>query len=70
MFLNPDSQATINQRLWQHDLQRVAAVLQEFRYGLLTPEELKQPAPAGMCISTELAEKPYTVFDCFFYWQD
>lgn len=70
MYLNPGSQATINQELWQHDRQRVAAVLQEFRYGLLTPEELRQPAPAGIYIPTELAEKPYAVFDCFFYWQD
>lgn len=70
LYLNPDSQAAINQVLWQHDQQRVAAVLQEFRYGLLTPEELRQPAPAGIYIPTELAEKPYAVFDCFFYWQD
>jgi hypothetical protein len=70
MFLDPASQETINQTLWQHDRQRVAAVLQEFRYSLLTPEELREPAPAGIYIPTELAKGPYTVFDCFFYWQD
>ncbi|TPG65911.1 hypothetical protein [Hymenobacter nivis] len=70
LFLTPGSQIIINQQIWQHERQRVEAVLQEFRYGLLTPEELEQPAPAGIYIPTELAEKPYTVFDCFFYWQD
>jgi hypothetical protein len=45
-------------------------VLQNFRYGLLTPEELEQPAPPGLAIRTVLAEKPYRVFDCFFHWED
>ncbi len=69
-FLEPDSQDVINQVVWQHERQQVEAVLQEFRYGLLTPEELRKPAPADISIPTVLADKPYTVFDCFFYWQD
>ncbi|MDJ0365269.1 hypothetical protein QMK33_08895 [Hymenobacter sp. H14-R3] len=69
-FLDSDSQDTINQALWQPDRQHVEAVLQEFRYGLLTPEELQQPAPAGIFVPTVLSDGPYTVFDCFFYWQD
>lgn len=70
MFLETDSQDTINQFLWQHDRLYVEAIVQEFRYGLLTPEELERPAPAGILVPTVLADAPYTVFDCFFYWQD
>jgi hypothetical protein len=70
LFLEPTSQTTINQAVWQHDTQLIAAVLQEFHYGLLTPTELIQPAPTDISIPTVLADKPYSVFDCFFYWQD
>ncbi|MDQ2773115.1 MAG: hypothetical protein M3Y54_21735 [Bacteroidota bacterium] len=70
MFLEPESQASINQSVWQHDRQLIEAVLGEFRYGLLTAEELIQPAPANIFIPTVLADRPYKVFDCFFYWQD
>ena len=70
MFLTPDSPARIDNALWQHDSQLIEALLQEFRYSLLTPTELRQPAPAGISIPTVLADKPYSVFDCFFYWQD
>jgi hypothetical protein len=70
MFLTPDSPTAINKTLWQQDSLWLEALLQEFRYSLLTPDELKQPAPAGLSIPTVLADKPYNVFDCFFYWQD
>jgi hypothetical protein len=70
MFLEPASQANINQTVWQHDSQLIEAVLQEFRYSLLTSTELVQPAPSDISIRTVLADKPYSVFDCFFYWED
>ena len=69
-FLTPESPASIDQTLWQHDRQLVEALVQEFRYSLLTPTELRQPAPADLAIATILADKPYSVFDCFFYWED
>ena len=51
---------------------RVEAVLQNFRYGLLTPEELTFcPRLSVSLIPTVLGRpSPTTVFDCFFYWQD
>ena len=70
MFLGPESRAHINRPVWQHDRQLIEAVLQEFRYGLLTADELMQPAPTDISIPTVLADKPYKVFDCFFYWED
>jgi hypothetical protein len=70
MFLEPASQDVINQLVWQHDRQLIEAVLQEFHYSLLTSTELIQPAPTDIFIPTVLADKPYNVFDCFFYWQD
>ncbi|MDQ2793653.1 MAG: hypothetical protein M3Y12_06545 [Bacteroidota bacterium] len=70
IWLQPESQSSINQSVWQLERKLIEAVLQEFRYGLLTVEELIQPAPTAISITTELADKPYKVFDCFFYWQD
>lgn len=70
LFLASDSPNDINEALWQHGRQLVEAVAQKFRYSLLTPTELRQPAPAGLAIPTILADKPYSVFDCFFYWED
>jgi len=70
MFLTPDSSTNINEALWQHDSQLIESLMQEFRYSLLTPTELRQLAPAGLAIPTLLADKPYSVFDCFFYWED
>jgi hypothetical protein len=70
MFLEPLSQDNINRAVWQRDIQLIEVVLQEFRYSLLTSTELIQPAPTDISIPTVLADKPYNVFDCFFYWQD
>ena len=70
MFLTPDSPASITNARWQRDSQIVETVLQAFRYSLLTPTELRQPAPAGLVIPTVLADEPYSLFNCFFYWQD
>jgi hypothetical protein len=70
MFLEPTSQININQAVWQHDSQLIESVLQEFRYSLLVENELTQPAPIDIFIPTILADKPYKVFDCFFYWED
>ncbi len=70
MFLEPGSSTHINRAVWQHHGQLIEAVLQEFRYGLLTTDELLQPAPTDIRIRTVLADKPYKVFDCFFYWED
>lgn len=70
-FLDVAGQAAIDPARWQHDCYRLEMVLTEFRYQLLTPEELTHPAPADLTfIPTELADPPYSVFDCFFYWAD
>jgi hypothetical protein len=70
LFLEPESQDNINQAIWQHDSRLIEAVLQDFRYSLLSSTELAQPAPSDIFIPTVLADKPYKVFDCFFYWED
>ena len=69
-FLTIENQATIDQEVWQPEQQLIEHIFREFRYELLTPEELTQPAPADITIPTILADEPYTVFDCFFYWED
>lgn len=70
-FLEPEHPAAIDPQTWQTERQWLEAVLTHFRYALLTPEELVQPAPAAIThIPTVLADPPYRVFDCFFYWMD
>jgi len=69
-FLNSESQAAINPAVWHLEAASVRAILQAFHYRLLTPAELRQPAPVEVVVPTILADKPYQVFDCFFYWED
>ncbi|MGI4835569.1 MAG: hypothetical protein ACRYFK_19115 [Janthinobacterium lividum] len=70
-FLEPASQADIDLANWQATQQWLEATFAEHRYRLLTAAELAQPAPASItAIATILADAPYQVFDCFFYWED
>ena len=41
-----------------------------YGYRLLTEEELEEQIWFEIEIPTILADKPYEVFDCFFYWED
>ena len=69
-FLEPNSFAHLSPELWYPDVKAIESVLKEFQYQLLDPEVLAQPAPTGLEIPTILADKPYQIFDCFFYWED
>ncbi|GAA4022183.1 hypothetical protein GCM10022409_02360 [Hymenobacter glaciei] len=69
-FLRPSSMVKLDQGLWHGEVERIEAIMQSFRYTLLGPELLEQPAPNGLTIPTILADSPYQVFDCFFYWED
>jgi hypothetical protein len=42
----------------------------EYRYRLLTQTELEPYLNFDIDIPTIVADKPYQVFDCFFYWED
>ena len=70
-FMRPESMAVLEPKMWHADIAKITAVMHSFGYGLLLPESLAQPAPAGLHIPTILSDAPFhQVFDCFFYWED
>ncbi len=69
-FLAADSRAGLDQPAWATDLGRLEERLCLAGYQLLPPALLAQPAPARINVPTVLADPPYQVFDCFFYWED
>jgi len=69
-FLAPESLARVDHGVWDAEVEIIKRVTQEFRYVLLPVEELTQLIPIDLPFETLLSEKPYRVFDCFFYWVD
>jgi len=69
-FLEPEDFARVDHGLWNAEIEAIQTITQNFNYTLLSVESLIQPAPAYLDIQTILADKPYRVFDCFFYWMD
>ncbi len=69
-FLTPDSINRYNKTLWNDDIEYITRLFEEFRYALLTKKEVEQTLDFEVKITSNLGEKPYTVFDCFFHWED
>lgn len=69
-FLTPDSINRYNKTLWSDDVEHITRLFEEFRYSLLTKKEVEQMLDFEVKITSNLGEKPYTVFDCFFHWED
>jgi hypothetical protein len=69
-FLTPDSINQYNKPLWETEIEQITRLFEEFRYGLLTKKEVEQPLWFDVEIEANIGEKPYTVFDCLFHWED
>ena len=69
-FLTPDSINEYNKSLWATEVEQITRLFEEFRYALLTKKEVEQTLDFEVKITSNLGEKPYTVFDCFFHWED
>lgn len=69
-FLRPESIDNIDFNLWQNEIQEIIDIFSNYKYELLTEEELSKPLWFEVEIPTILADKPYEIFDCFFYWED
>ncbi len=69
-FLTPDSINRYNKTLWSDDVEHITRLFEEFRYSLLTKKEVEQTLDFKVKITSNLGEEPYTVFDCFFHWED
>jgi hypothetical protein len=69
-FLRPENIDYSDQSIWGDTIYKIKELMSSFGYRLLTEEELKEPVWFEADIPTLLADKPYQVFDCFFYWED
>lgn len=69
-FLTPESINAYNKPLWAKEVEQITALFDEYRYRLLTKKEVEKPLWFDTKIVSNLGEKPYTVFDCFFHWED
>ena len=69
-FLSAESFNEIDQTFWHTEIRDIKKTFDEFRYNLLTEQELNKTLWFDIKIPTILASKPFQVFDCFFYWED
>jgi hypothetical protein len=69
-FLRPEDNAKYDKTIWQDEIDFITQQFDEFRYRLLTQTELEPYLNFDIDIPTIVADKPYQVFDCFFYWED
>jgi hypothetical protein len=69
-FLTPESINQYNKPLWETEIEQITRLFEEFRYVLLTKKEVEQALWFDVKIVSNLGEKPYTVFDCLFHWED
>jgi hypothetical protein len=69
-YLRPESIDQVDNELWSIEIEKAKAVFDQFRYRLLTKEEVEKQVNFDTTIRTVLADKPYDVFDFFFHWED
>ncbi len=69
-FLRPENNAKYDKKIWQDEIDFITQHFDEYRYRLLTQTELEPYLNFDIEIPTIIADKPYQVFDCFFYWED
>jgi hypothetical protein len=69
-FLMPDSIKKYNKDLWETEIEQITRLFEEYRYALLTQKEVEKQLDFEVKIASNLGEKPYTVFDCLFHWED
>jgi hypothetical protein len=69
-FLMPDSIRKYNTALWDSDMENITRLFEEFRYTLLSEKEVAQALWFEVEMNSNLGDKPYTVFDCLFHWED
>jgi hypothetical protein len=69
-FLMPENIKNYDKEMWQVDIDHITALLNDYQIRLLTQREAEKPLWFEIDIDTNMGSKPYTVFDCFFHWED
>ncbi len=69
-MLVPEDAHRYNAQLWDKHIGDITTLFDEYRYRLLREKEVSATLPFKVDITTNLGNPPYTVFDCFFHWED
>ncbi len=69
-FLTPQDIRKYDKSLWEDDIEHITRLFEEYRYTLLTEQEVEKSLWFDLDIKANMGAKPYTVFDCFFHWED
>jgi hypothetical protein len=69
-FLMPKDIDKYDNSLWHNEIECITQLFDAYRYRLLTKSEVEKSLWFDVAITTNLGDKPYTVFDCFFHWED
>lgn len=69
-FIEPEAVGSLPSGDWQFEVQQVKDILHEYGYISLTSQEVDIPLDFPIQVQTILADPPYRVFDCLFYWED
>ncbi|RFP63825.1 hypothetical protein D0N36_17345 [Hymenobacter lapidiphilus] len=69
-FLRPESIHEVDDTLWRRELAGIKAIFEQYRYSLLTEQELQPLIDFDIPLKAALVSKPYQVFDYFFHWTD
>ena len=69
-FLRPENIDKVDTEIWSAEIEKIKTVFNQFKYRLLTKEELEKQVDFDVSVRTILADKPYEVFDFFFHWED
>jgi hypothetical protein len=69
-FLRPEHITQYNKALWSKEVEEITSLFDEYRYRLLTEKEVEKSLWFKTDVTTILGDPPYTVFDCFFHWED
>lgn len=69
-YLEPENIGTIPTIDWDNELIEIKNILNQYGIRVLTREELDKKLEFEINIPTILADRPFRVFDCFFYWED
>jgi hypothetical protein len=69
-FLMPEHIHDYDKILWHNEIEHITRLFENYRYSLLTEQEVEKSLWFKTAITTIIGQKPYTVFDCFFHWED
>ena len=69
-LLRPESIHYVDYNIWDDSIYEIKELMSSYGYRLLTEEEIEEQVWFEADIPTILTDRPYEVFDCFFYWAD